>query len=392
MRKLYGLAAVLVAGCSSSSPDATRTADNSFVVTASGPPAVSIEDAQDDVRAPSGAKWAEVRGRAAHTATTLPDGRILVAGGCVTDGCGEASDATFIVSGDAATVTVGPTMSGPRDAHTATALADGRVMLVGGYPGEGAGVLASVDIIDPVSGVLDRQTPLSQPRGGHAAALTSDGAVLVVGGWVRSRTYTASAEMVDPASGETLQVGRAPYSADALDAVTLQDGRILITGGQVAPGQATSTAAVFAPDTGSWVRVGDMTTPRLKHFSVLLGDGRVLVMGGTPDDEELLNSTELFDPIANTFSPGPRMTEPRYKFPGGAVVLDDGRVVVAGGGQTTEVLDLDAGTSTVIAQADVRGSFATLNRLDSGDLLIIGGYDDQIRLRNEVYIIPVPPI
>jgi hypothetical protein len=353
---------------------------------------VSIDEAHGEVRALSGAGWSEVRGRAAHTATTLPDGRILVAGGCVTDGCSEASSATFIVSGDAATVTVGPTMSGPRDAHTATVLVDGRVMLVGGYPGEGAGVLASVDIIDPVSGMLDRRTSLSQPRGGHAAALTSDGGVLVVGGWVRSRTYTASAELVDPVSGETRQVADAPYGADALDAVALRDGRILTTGGQVAPGQATPAAAVFDPDTGSWIRVGDMATPRLKHFSVLVGDGRVLVMGGTPDDEELLNSTELFDPVTNTFSPGPQMTEPRYKFPGGAVLLDDGRVVVAGGGRTTEILDIDEGTSTVIAQADVRGSFATLNELESGDLLIVGGYDDQIRLRNEAYIIPVPPI
>ncbi len=345
----------------------------------------------EDARELSGANWSEVQGRAAHTATTLPDGRILIAGGCVADGCSEASNTTFVVSSDAATVTAGPTMSEQRDAHTATLLGDGRVVLVGGYPGEGAGVLASIDIIDTDSNRPARQTPLSQPRGGHAAALTSDGSVLVVGGWVRSQTYTASTELVDVANDETRQVAGAPYAADALDAITLHDGRILITGGQVAPGEATSQAAVFDPASESWARVGDMATARLKHFSVLLGDGRVLVMGGTPDDDELLSSTELFDPVTNTFSPGPDMAEARYKFPGGALVVDGDRVIVAGGGRTTEIIDLKSGTSKVIAEADTTASFATLNQLESGDLLVIGGYDEQIQLRHQAFIIPAPP-
>jgi Kelch motif len=172
--------------------------------------------------------------------------------------------------------------------------------------------------------------------------------------------------------------------------LVLRDGRVLVTGGQVAPGQATAAAMTFDPRTETWTRVGDLLTPRLKHFSVLLSDGRVLVMGGSSDDQNRLNSTEIFDPVANTFTPGPDMLEPRYKLSGGAVVLADGRVAIAGGGRTTEILDIAEGTSLVVTESTQRGSFSTINLLGSGDLLIFGGYDDTIRLRNEMIIVPAP--
>lgn len=116
-----------------------------------------------------GVAWSVVRARAAHTATTLLGGGVLVAGGCVADGCGEASNETFVVSGDGAAITAGPSMSVPRDSHTATLLDDGRVVLIGGYPGEGRGVLDSIDVIDPQSMTTSAQMPLSLARGGLLA-------------------------------------------------------------------------------------------------------------------------------------------------------------------------------------------------------------------------------
>lgn len=63
--------------------------------------------------------------------------------------------------------------------------------------------------------------------------------------------------------------------------------------------------------------------------------------------------------------------------------------MIAGGGRTAEVLDVTTGTSEVIATFDGRGSFATINRLASGALLVVGGYDDQIRLRQDTRVISV---
>jgi hypothetical protein len=75
------------------------------------------------------------------------------------------------------------------------------------------------------------------------------------------------------------------------------------------------------------------------------------VIGGTTDDVRLLASTEVFDPATGRFSPGPTMSEPRYKLTGGAATLSDGRVMVAGGGRTVEVLDVARRSSAVLERS-----------------------------------------
>jgi hypothetical protein len=317
--------------------------------------------------------------RAAHTATTLGDGSVFVAGGCVADRCPSATTSTVLVAADGRSATAGPALNEARDAHTSTLLTDGRVVLVGGFGGEGQPPRGSVELFDPKTGVLTTTTPLAIGRGGHAAARTQDDRVVVIGGWTRPRTYTSSVEVI--ARGEVAVAADLPWSADSLDAIALVDGRILVTGGQTSPGVGTARAAVFDPMSGSWQEVGGMGTPRFKHTSALLPDGSVLVLGGTTDDFDLLATTEVFDPQTGTFSDGPPMTEARYKTAGGALTLSDGRVAIAGGGRTVEIIDPADGTTEVVSQFAERGSFATLNLLGSGDLLVIGGYDDNVRLR-----------
>lgn len=330
------------------------------------------------------ASLAVVGERAAHTATTLPTGELLVAGGCVVDGCRTATADTFVLAADGRSARLGPAMSDPRDAHTATLLPDGRVVLVGGFAGEGQSPLSSIDVFDPATGTIAAAAPLELGRGGHAAALTGDGRVLVVGGWTGPRSYTATTEIFDPGSGTVTAGPDLPVGADALDAVTLSDGRVLVSGGQVSSGVGTAMAEIFDPATGAWIATDPMRMERFKHAGVLLADGSVLIMGGTSDDDVLLASTEIFDPASGRFADGPDLAEPRYKMTGGALVLGDGRVVVAGGGRLVEMIDLASGTSRLLGSFDARGSFATLNRLGSGDLVVIGGYDDRINLRGEV--------
>ena len=288
----------------------------------------------------------------------------------MTDGCTTASAETYLVSDDG-TTNPGPPLSAARDSHTANVLSDGRVVFVGGYPGEGAGVLDSIDIVDPTGTKPVTSLRLANGRGGHASARIGSSRVVVVGGWVAPRTYTPSVEIID---GSALTVTRGthlPWAADARDAVALGNGRVLVTGGQIQPEVATARAALYDSETDSWAELPAMATPRYKHFSVLLPDGRVWVMGGDEGHQTITPTTEIFDPETNTFSAGPNLSEPRYKFSGGALVLRDGRVIIAGGGTTTEVLDIDARKSTIIGTPGRVRSFATLNQLGNGNLLIV---------------------
>lgn len=317
--------------------------------------------------------------RAAHTATQLADGSILVTGGCVVDGCGIASSDVLVVGADGRTVTAGAPMSVPRTNHTATLLYDGRVVIAGGFMGEGEGVTGSIDVLDVGAGTTTAAAS-AMARGGHAAALLPDGRVLIVGGDSGDDGFTASAEIFDPMTGSLAAASPLPWRADALEASTLHDGRVLVTGGRVARETGTTSAALYDPVRGAWTEVGGLSVPRFKHFQVTMADGRVLVGGGTPDDRRIHASTDVFDPALGEFSAGPVLTEPRYKLSGGALALSGARVLVGAGGRSVEIVDVDARTSTVVADLERTASFATVSSLGTGCALVLGGYDDGIAL------------
>ena len=114
--------------------------------------------------------------RAAHAASLLPDGRVLITGGCIVDGCGEATASTEIFDPETQRFVEGPEMSVPRAGHTATSLPGGDVLLIGGYSGEGEPPLAAVELFLADSGTFEPAGVLSVGRGGHmAAALRSSG-------------------------------------------------------------------------------------------------------------------------------------------------------------------------------------------------------------------------
>jgi Kelch motif/Galactose oxidase, central domain len=359
------------------------------LVTATACTVTTPSDSGGEARvSPTDVTLTDVAARAAHTATTLADGRIFVAGGCVIDGCGQASDTTFLLLADGRSAVSGPRLSGPRDGHTAT-LVDAGVVLAGGFSGEGQGALGSVELFDPATDTIRSLNALAQARGGQAAAALPDGRVLIVGGWIASHTYTSSAEIVDPATGAVTRTADAPVAGDALDAVPLADGRVLVTGGQVQPAVGTAEAEIYDPGRDAWTTLPRMSTPRLKHLSVLLSDGRVLIIGGTSDDEHLLATTEVFDPRTDTFTDGPSLLEGRYKMTGGAVSLPGNRVLIGGGGTSVELLDVGEGTSRIVERLGNRASFATMNAWGADEFIVLGGYDDRISLRREYLIVSV---
>ena len=102
-----------------------------------------------------------------------------------------------------------------------------------------------------------------------------------------------------------MKEGRAGHGA-----TLLRDGKVLVVGGWGYDGRqggALATAEVYDPSTGTFTPTGSMTTSRWGPTATLLNDGRVLVAGGLR-----LNSAELYDPSTGTFSPTGDMTSVRY--------------------------------------------------------------------------------
>ena len=215
--------------------------------------------------------------------------------------------------------------------------------------------------------------------------------MLVAGGWVGPSTYTSTTEIYDPRTGEFTAGPRLPVAADGLAAAALPDGCALVVGGQTHSRIASDAALTICPD-GRLHTVGSLTTGRFKHGIASLESGEVLVVGGTPDDTELLRSTELYDPATRLFRPGPDLVSGRYKMTDSVVVLPGNRVVVAGGGAGVELIDLSTGHTTAIAQLNGgRHSFSTLG-VTHNHLVLVGGYDESIRLTRTYDLVPVGSI
>jgi hypothetical protein len=273
--------------------------------------------------------------RGLHAATRLADGRVLIAGG------GPASYAgagTFLASAelyDPKTGTFSPTgsMATSREDHTATLLPDGRVLIAGGND-VGDHAVGSAELYNPKSGTFSPTGSMRTARGFHTATLLSDGRVLIVGGNAGSWSFTgairASAEIYDPKAGTfsptgSMSVGRAWHTA-----TLLSDGRVLVAGGEY-NGQDLASAEIYDPKTGRFSPTGPMAVGRIYHTAALLADGRVLIAGGGSDytDRLFLASAEIYDPKAGTFTATGEITDARTYHT--ATLLSDGRVLVTGG-------------------------------------------------------------
>ncbi|HEX2275148.1 MAG TPA: kelch repeat-containing protein [Acidimicrobiales bacterium] len=235
-------------------------------------------------------------GRIGHTMTTLADGRVLAAGGTAR-GTGVAGGGQTIAPVATAEIFDPRTgswrsitnMSTARFEHTATALADGKVLMAGGQgPGDGGRVtaLATAELYDPAADSFVATTNLSEGRTNHAAVLLADrSTVLVVGGagGTNADVSLGSAELYDARSGSWTRATPLSEARTGATATLLADGRVLVAGGESATrGQRRSLkkGEVFDPQAREWRSAGDMQCPRSEQAATLLGDGTVLVVAG----------------------------------------------------------------------------------------------------------------
>lgn len=342
--------------------------------------------ARPPARPAAPAQWTMDIPRAGHSATLLASGQVLLAGGCTADGCedSERGRTAEVVDPRSGRVTARVEMTSPRTGHTATRLADGRVLLAGGYSGEGTDPLETAEIYDPGAQTFSAATTrMTEQRGAHTATLLRDGRVLLVGGVTGGGEFTATAEVFDPATGSFAPVA-APREAHAAGTATPTGAVVVLAGGQPSDGGVSALVETYDPAADRWRVSGRLSTARYKHAAVVLRDGSLLVIGGgvpTPSgQDQRLTDVERLDPATGQSVPAADLTVPRYKLPDTAVLLSDGTVVVAGGAPTAERYDPSADRWTGAGEVGVRRSFAVATVLPGDAVLVTGGYDEGIRI------------
>jgi hypothetical protein len=238
------------------------------------------------------------------SATLLPDGEVLIAGG---------QDANFNLLASAelynpATGKFTPTgsMITPRTGQSATLLNNGQVLVAGG-----TNATAAAELYNPATGKFTATGSMSAARGGNAATLLPGGDVLVTqgsaAGLFAERYHPATGQWSSASTGLHVCISTQECQADST-ATLLGTGNVLVAGGLVglkSNPQTTATAMLYHPGTNTWTSTGSMTTARESQTGTLLPDGQVLMAGGTLFDHpsvghpgllEILASAELYTP------------------------------------------------------------------------------------------------
>jgi large repetitive protein len=320
--------------------------------------------------------------RTDHTATLLRDGRVLIAGGIESywRDDGAYLDTAEIYDPAAGTFATTGSMAIARAGHSATLLADGRVLIAGGVGSVVIGSptggppgwpsVRSAEIYDPATGRFGPTGSMMADRAGQTATLLSNGEVLMIGG----NEGGLHAELYNPKSGKFGSALAIPGIADAVSATSLADGSVLLTGNGGSLGNGP-WAEVYWPGIGKSVPAHSPAA--LPDTAVPLANGRVLL---TEDNYTVAGaSAELYDPATHTFS-----STQLVPLDAAAAPLPDGRVLFVGGHNVSDdpvatagLFDPKTGRYESVGLMSLAREGHTVTTLRDGSVLITGGVSDQ---------------
>ncbi len=290
-------------------------------------------------------------------AIVLANGKALVIGGYTgtinTTNCDLYNPVTDMWSAAAS-------MTYARSYHTATLLNNGKVLVVGGF--NGADNLASCELYDPVTDSWDTTGLFTTARSYHTATLLSDGKVLVAGGYNPNFGYQlSSCEIYDPQTNSWTAAASMTNARDWHAASLLANGKVMVTGGEHFNGGSSyaydgmKSAEIYDPTLNSWTAVANIPTGISYHQQFTLANGKVLIIAGVDSTNYgsiftyTASITYLYDVALNSLTAVPMNIDGRLQY--AAVLMGDGRVIVTGGDMLAdvEIFDATAPTSSVNA-------------------------------------------
>jgi hypothetical protein len=271
--------------------------------------------------------------------------------------------------------------SGPlaqaRSGAAAVLLPDGRVMITGGDVNGSPS--SSVEMFN-ADGSISSAAPMATARSGHSALLLTRGEVLVTGGRTSGGGTTNAAELYDPFEDVWLP---APAMLDARSghtALQLPDWTVLVIGGTNSSGPVSGVER-YSPDTNSFTHAGVVNHPRTDAAAAVLDDGRVLVAGGlitdTSGQSGVAASSEIFDPVTGISSDSAALNAARAS--ASATTLFDGRIAVIGGNDgsgdlaSAEIYDPVAAAWTVVTGGTPRSHHLAIALPYNNAVLLTGG-------------------